>query len=401
MRLWICVILSLCLCWGCGDPPNSVMEMVLPDKDMPTAEKPPAMTIADAKTPPAEVVPVTEKEEPPVTVAEEEPPPPPVIEAEEMPDLGLAMEMEAIMASEGEVLSPIPDDVYEQLWGHWTEAGSLAPRKFYKKFIDAEGIAIVGSENVEDMFFQMARHIVLVMTSKVTGLREALSIDQPGGIGGNEPPFRLVLTNREKQDTANMPEHLNMQLGQLTAWVGSFAGYFARADVYFWGNNENFAGHQTIMHEMVHAIEYAIVQHNLVPNIVERLDTGFEKEMERVQLRTEVDGVPWLPYARADGTVVRAEDLPEWEDRPQFCMANGGSHDNASEFWAWYVERIWFDRTFVPSRLADPSYIPLQHSRERCPNLIGVTEEVFPPFSLHFAVETRGYTTADGRVLRR
>ena len=384
-RLSLCVILSLCLCWGCGDPPNSVMEMVLPDKDMPAAEKPPVTTIADAKTPPAEVV-------PPVTVAAEEEPPPPPVETE-MPDLGLAMEMEAILATEGEVLSPIPDNVYEQLWGNWTKAGSLAPRKFYKKFIDAEGIAIVGSENVDDMFFQMARHIVLVMTSKVTGLREALASNQPGGITGDDLPFRLVLTNRTERDVLNMPENADTQLGQTALWLGSFDGSLARADVYFWGgNDENFAGHKIIMHEMAHAIESAIYAHNLVPNFYERLGTAFDREMEKVKIRWEADGNPYLPYTDADGNVVYGE---EWEDRPSYCFANGNSHDSAAEFWAQYVALYWFDLMFNPTR----TYRPLENNRERCPNLVGITEDVFPHFSLHFAVETHGYTTADGRVL--
>ena len=195
-RLSLCLLVSLVLCWGCADPPNSVMEMVLPDKDMPAAEEPPAVTMADVKTTPAEEGTAADEqppETPPVTMEmeeEEEPPPPPVEPvAPELPDLGLALEMGAIMASEGQVLSPIPDAVYEQLWGNWTKAGSLAPRKFYKKFIDADGIAIVGSQNVDDAFFQMARHIVLVTTSKVPGVREALSIDQPGGVGGDDVPF--------------------------------------------------------------------------------------------------------------------------------------------------------------------------------------------------------------------
>ena len=410
MRLLMCVILSLFLCWGCGDPPPSVMEMVLPDKDMPAVEEPtlpaeptvteeqPAVTMADVKTTPV----VIETEEPPVEVPpgtlEEEQPPPVVTE---LPDLSLVAEMEAILASEGEVISPIPDHVYELLWGHWTKAGSAEPRRFYTRYINADGIAIVGSDNVEDLFFQVARHVVLVMTSKVPSVHEALSINQPGGVGGDDVPFRLVLTNREAQDVVNMPENLNTDLGNTAAWVGSFRGYLARADVYFVGeNNERFTGHQNIIHETAHAVEYAIAVRNLVPNLGERLDASFAKEMEKVRIRTEVDGVPWLPYPLPDGTIVRAENLPEWEDRPRYCMANGNSHDNASEFLAVYAERAWFDYMFNPTR-RDPNYNPLEVNREDCPIIIGVLEEIFPKFSLHFAVETRGYTTEDGRILRR
>ena len=402
-------LLLLC-CWGCGDPPNSVMEMVLPDKDMPAAEEPPAVTMADVKTTPADEGTAAEEQppadEPPVTIETEEeiePPPPVEPELPELPDLGLAAEMDAIMASEGQVLSPIPDDVYEQLWGNWTEAGSLAPRKFYKKFIDADGIAIVGSQNVDNMFFQMARHIVLVMTSKVPGLREALSANQPGGIGGDDAPFRLVLTNRHARDVVNMPENLDLGLKSddwLAIILGDFDGSLARADVYFWGNDENLAGHKTIMHEMAHAIESAIYARNLVPNFYERLGTAWEREEEKIERRWEVDGQPYLPYTDADGNRIGAKDLPEWPDRPQYCMANGNSHDNASEFWAQYVSLSWFDLTFSPTRLRNPDYKPLEIRRERCPNLISITEEVFPKFSLHFAVETHGYETEDGRIIR-
>ena len=379
------------------------MEMVLPDKDMP-AEEPPAVTMADVKTTPANEKTAAE-EQPPAeaeTEAETEQPPvePEMPELPELPELSLAAEMDAIMASEGQVHSPIPDAIYEQLWGNWTKAGSLAPRKFYKKFIDADGIAIVGSDNVDDAFFQMARHIVLVMTSRVPGVREALSADQIGGIGGSNVPFRLVLTNRIERDVVNMPENFGLKSDSTIAiWLGSWNGSLARADVYLWGNDENIAGHKTIIHEMTHAIHTAIITRNLVPNLYQRLETSFETEMEKVRLRTEVDGVPWLPYPLPDGTIVRAENLPEWEDRPQYCMANGNSHDNADEFWANYVALSWFDLMFKPNRLDDPTWNALEWDRERCPNLVGITEEIFPKFSIHFAVETHGYETEDGRIV--
>lgn len=349
------VILLLC-CWGCGDPPTSVMELVLPDSN-------------DTAEPPGEnAIPVTE------AVAEEMPP--------SVNTMGLS-EMEAILASEGEVHSPIPDDVYEQLWGEWTKVGLTTPRRYYTKYIDAGGIAIVGSDNVEDRWFQQARHVVLVMTSKLPGLREALSNNQTGGVTGDEAPFRLVLTHRPSQDFVNMPEHLNANLGNTIHWYGSFHGYYARADV---------GGISVIIHEMAHAIEHAIRARNLLPNFGERLDTAFDREMEKVQRRWEVDGNPYLPFIAADGTIVRQEDLPEW-DRPLYCMANSNSHDDAGKFWAWFVEFEWFGGAFNPFlRSLEPNYNPIEDTlRPECPNLVGITEEVFPPFPLHFAINAKDY----------
>ena len=334
-------ILSLFIWWGCGDTPTSIMEIVLPDKDTPPS--------ADAT--------------------------------------GLS-EMEAILASEGEVLSPIPDDVYELLWGEWTKASLTTPRRFYKKFIDADGIAIVGSQNVDDASFQIARHIVLVMTSKLPGLREALSVDSPGGITGNESPFRLVLTHRPSQDFVNMPEHHNANLGNLIYRYGTFHGYYARVDVEGMG-----VAIGALIHEMTHVIEHAIRARNLLPNFDERLSTAFDREMEKVQIRWETDGNPYLPFIAADGTIVSQKDLPEWDDRPIYCMANSNSHDDASEFWAWFVHFEWFGGAFSPVlRSLDPNYDPIEDLfRPECPNLVGITEEVFPAVAIGWLTGTKDY----------
>ena len=352
------VILLLC-CWGCGDPPTSVMELVLPDSN-------------DTAEPPGEnAIPVTE------AVAEEMPP--------SVNTMGLS-EMEVILASEGEVHSPIPDDVYEQLWGEWTKVGLTTPRSYYTKYIDAGGIAIVGSDNVEDRSFQKARHVVLVMTSKLPGLREALSADQVGGVTGDESPFRLVLTHRPSQDFVNMPEHLNANLGNTIYWYGSFHGYYARVDV------KDIVANSVLIHEMAHAIEHAIIARNLLPNFGERLSTAWEREMEKIELRWEVDGNPYLPYSLPDGTSVGKEDLPEW-DRPLYCMANSNSHDNASEFWAWFVEFTWFRSAFDPFlRSLEPNYDPIRDTwRPECPNLVEITEEVFPQVSIGWLTGTKDY----------
>ena len=351
MRLWICVILSLSLCWGCGDPPNSIMEMVLPDKDMPTAEEPPA--------------PIDEV--------------PPSVDT-----MGLS-EMEAILASTGEVLSPIPDNVYEQLWGEWTKVGLTTPRRYYTKYIDAGGIAIVGGDLAEDVWFQKARHIVLVMTSKLPGLREALSANQPGGVTGDEAPFRLIIVNSKLDSIENFPEHLNSNVDGIKDWLGGCDA------VTCWVGSSNFEG--VVMHEMAHAIERAIYARDLLPNFEERLRTAWEREQEKIERRWEVDGNPYLPFIAADGTIVHRRDLPEWEDRPLYCKANSNSHDNASEFWAWFVEDTWFDGAFNPRlRSLDPNYKPIRDIwRPECPNLVGITEEVFPAFPLHWAISANDY----------
>ena len=307
-------------------------------------------------------------------------------------------EMEAILATTGQVHSPIPDDVYESLWGNWTKVGLSTPRRYYTKYIDADGIAIVGGDLVHDSFFQMARHIVLVMTAKLPGLRDALSYNQPGGITGQDIPFRLVLTEHFSKDFQNMPEYQNVNVDGILAFTGTFNGNMARAEVWFppddWSDawEGYMGGRRPIVHEMAHAIDAAIFHHNLVPTFNERLEAAWAREVDKIQRRTEVDGEPYLPYLNADGEIVGVEDLPEWEDRPIYCMANSNSHDNASEFWAWFVEWQWFGSLWNPNLRSVDSWLGDEFYPNECPNLFSITQEVFPAFPLEHAINAKDYT---------
>ena len=54
-------------------------------------------------------------------------------------------------------------------WGQWEE-----PRKYYTKYLDVEGIAIIGSDAVDDNIFYKAKEIVLKVTSKHLQFRRDL-----------------------------------------------------------------------------------------------------------------------------------------------------------------------------------------------------------------------------------
>ncbi len=64
----------------------------------------------------------------------------------------------------------------QKLKGTPIEEFSLLPlqRAFYTKYIDADGIAIIAPEGVDDEFMLLAREAILVMTSKRPELRERL-----------------------------------------------------------------------------------------------------------------------------------------------------------------------------------------------------------------------------------
>ena len=306
-------------------------------------------------------------------------------------------EMEAILQSKGEVLSPIPDDVYERLWGHFTKAGSLAPRRYYTKYIDADGIAIVSGDLVDDRFLQVTRHIALVMTSKLPGLREALSIHQNSQIlnqftnDGTTVPFRFTLTAAPigedydepfdwtdsttwpEVDAGNLPERTG---GHTHLWLGACGGTVCRANVAFSSWQKNWDGIYmmsltTIIHELAHAIDYEILEHNLVPDFAERRYAAFLSE------------------------------------EGDYCANTGWGIGNHAEFFAHAVADKWLDNLFIPPDTTltwllnelDMPDTPENRAifkdfpddspdgyLELCPMLTALLEEIFPPVPLRWAI---------------
>ena len=294
-------------------------------------------------------------------------------------------EMEAILATRGEVHSPIPDDVYELLWGHWTKAGLSAPRHYYTKYIDAEGIAIVGGDTVHDGLFQRARHIVLVMTSKMPALREALSITTPGV---QIPiPFRIILRQMafENPDNPHAPDptwdyiraipeigdsSVPSGTGQFYAYPHAIVGAGTRPD----GSLSMGA----LEHEFAHAIHGAFIDYpHLFPgfNFAERLGNAYERQMEHFRLREEA-GIPLNNNLGPPYPVCHPKDSYAYVD--------------AWEFWAVVVHKNWFGHWNSPEGLASQALH--DSARQGCTGLYELMEEVFPRFSLRYTMWHTDYS---------
>ena len=386
--LSLCLLIALALCWGCGDPPNSVMEMVLPDKDMP-AEEPPAVTMADVKTTPAEAV--TAAEQPPET------PPVTINDTAEPPGKDVMMplfEIEAIFATVGEVHSPIPDDVYEDLWGHWTLAGLSTPRSYYTQFIDAGGIAIVGGDTIPNGVFQEARHIVLVMTAKLPELRKALSRKTKTSVRGRDIPFRVVIREGlyesypgevDPDPEASLRRVLEAiperSKGGTISGTGQFYAY-PLCVVDGGTRPDGSLSLGSLVHEFAHAIHGAFIdQPHLLPDIqfTERLGNTWERQMEHFRKREE-EGLPLnknfvAPYAVCWGK-------------------NTYGNVNVWEHWAYFVDKEWFARHGLNSPEYLAKYPPPEYGsrRENCGELVDLASDVFPAFPLHMAKNQIDYT---------
>ena len=231
--------------------------------------------------------------------------------------LGGVMEIEAGVPP---VISPVPLEIQDTLWGNWEilmdelkaimllhkggqgidpETGELvwstlspvdgglfgtlcelhvANRKFYDKYIDAGGIAIIAPSDrtsnagVRDEFLYMAREIILTMTSEMPELRQAMS---------PEHGFYYVLVTRARIEV-NMPGELSL--------FSRFAGFYTRSNtggvsrhlaaggIYYYRalGDEQGVDSGVVVHELAHAIDSTFDDNpHLFPNWGTRLTTAY------------------------------------------------------------------------------------------------------------------------------
>ena len=219
------------------------------------------------------------------------------------------------------VVSPVPLEIQDALWGNWEllmdrlkaimllhkggqhldpETGELvwstlspvdgglfgtlcelhvANRKFYDKYIDAGGIAIIAptdrTSNVgaRDEFLYMVREIILTMTSEMPELRQAMS---------PEHGFYYVLVGAQGEDVT-MPGELSL--------FSRFAGFYTRSNtggvsrhlaaggivyhLYTTPRQESLDS-GVVVHELAHAIDYTFDDNpHLFPDWGTRLKTAY------------------------------------------------------------------------------------------------------------------------------
>lgn len=115
-------------------------------------------------------------------------------------------------------------------------------RAFYTRYIDAGGIVIVGSADVDDAFFIAARDIVFQMTSKHPEIRDQLS---------PESHFYMALLHEYDATDQGLPNRL-FQPPAVTPVSGKCGPYCISRVWYGPG------GMLTFVHEFAHAVHFAI-----------------------------------------------------------------------------------------------------------------------------------------------
>ena len=192
------------------------------------------------------------------------------------------------------VVTDVPPDVQAMLWGD-----SEAHRAYYTRYVNAGGIAIVGSRFVDDEIFSMAHNIVLLMTAKRPEIREKLS--QYGDY--------QVLVNGRYEDSDDLPGIIRDTAGWCAAnycvsfyWDHPYPPGYSRA-------TRNSGILEVFVHEFAHAI------HHTNPTFDDRLTVAYETALEKgtwAGLYAETDpgeywaeGVTWWYYYVTDLPIPR------------------------------------------------------------------------------------------------
>ena len=157
-------------------------------------------------------------------------------------------------AQHDEELKPVADHLLESICVRDRQS------RYYTKYIDAGGIAIMGNSVVMDQVFLDARDIVLKMTAKRPELQEQLS-----------PANRhrqILLAGEYGASTMEIPEHYKRHRITFHSYL-SVGGATYAASIVFPGQMDTF------VHEFAHSIHHAI--YDLEPNIEDRFIKAYEQ----------------------------------------------------------------------------------------------------------------------------
>ena len=291
------ILLLLC-CWGCGDTPTSVMELVLPDSN--DAAEP--LGSGDLRLLPGDT-PVGET----AAHAEVTSIPPHLQELwwgswddtlETFQEDFATAELAAEDSADEDVRTRMVASVFNGVCLRAEQAD------YYTKYIDVDGIAVIGTELVRDAYFLKARDEILIMTDAYPGIRKAIA---------GETDFRMILVYDAVENPYHIPETRymghNFNLG--TAWcTPDYCVTTANEVIGSDGIRYADLGYGTFNHEFAHAINTAFLRDpGLFPNFVERLVAAYDEGLQTPEFQSYPDDYWWV---------------------------------SASEFWA-EASRMWLD----------------------------------------------------------
>ena len=281
-----------------------------------------------------------------------------------------------------DVISPIPFDIQETLWGSWEDeltalqawldTGETQPdpswavkvpweypathfsqqldrRQFYAKYIDADGIAIIGPSAYTsyvpalDRDLYWTRDIILTMTSKMPELRQVMSPDK----------FVYILVGADFGGDVNLPDELAGVAWSSGNFSAAGPNLFqigrARGGTVWYGRTNTLAlSVGTVVHEFAHAIHRTF---KLFPHLRPGFDAHLEALYENAKQKAQTG-------------------------KGYFYHPSDYALKNRNEYWAVAAGKWFHDLHGDPNTTADGFQLELMQSED--PELYHLLAEVFP-----------------------
>lgn len=205
---------------------------------------------------------------------------------------------------------PIPSEV----------PAALGLDPFYKKYRDAEGIPVVGSENVPNEALEKAREIALHMLSKRTDIRDQLVANK----------LRIGVMGRNEV-TTDIPEHSDLNTAfpgtdwdtrarGLGATIQRPASTCAEENLLCY-SSDVFAGEDIMVHEFAHSI------HLLGINF---LEPDFNNELANLYAQAQNNSTWENTYANTNKEEYWAEGVQSWFNVNLESVPANGIHNHVN-----------------------------------------------------------------------
>ena len=184
---------------------------------------------------------------------------------------------------EGDTFKPVVAVHFED-----TIRRKMMMKLYYTKYLDADGIAILGSGYIRDQYFFAARELVLEMTSKRPELRDILAFtgepktNPTGHPAPPSPRFRMILYNPD-QGISAIPEEFPYPPFAVGWCSSAYCVATADENIVLTEESPNIGEVRIHMafvfiHEFAHAIHYAIQTIDATFNA--RLREAYEEAVE-------------------------------------------------------------------------------------------------------------------------
>ncbi|WEK20918.1 MAG: hypothetical protein P0Y49_07180 [Candidatus Pedobacter colombiensis] len=183
---------------------------------------------------------------------------------------------------------------------------------FYKKYLNAAGLPIIGSNKVSDKAFYKTREVMLMMLAKIPAIKEKLL----------ENNARIAIIGKDEL-TTDLPEYHNLSVA-MNSRVRGFGGSIGLPLTSCAEENvlcsamDRYFGEDILIHEFAHTIHLLGIS---------ELDLEFNTQLTIIYSKALIEGLWKNTYAISSPTEYFAEGVQSWYGVNKFSEQANGIHN--------------------------------------------------------------------------